>query len=429
MSNLMKVLGFEATQDPTRLEMEIRSAAAEREQAHVDMNIERKLTPAERRVKKERKLFYDNNTLETIVSVWPAAMKDEEQDEDDDSEKPQNKTENAARKVFSDVGVGHYWDLSVNFTKEKMPPKKTTTPMTDEAIRALIAQGVANALAEHEANKGRNGDDNHDSGSYRRRRMPVTHKCTYTDFLKCQPLNFKGTEGVVGLTQWTVSHEVAYGMTWKALKNMMTDKYCPRGEINKLEIELWNLKVKKYVDGLPDMIQGSVMASKPKTMQDAIEIANDLMDQKIYTFAERQAEHKRKLDDDNQAQHQPPKKQNVARAYSAGSSEKKEYVGTLSLCNKCKFHHNGPCTVKCANCKRIGHLTRDCRSPVATNNPRTLTCYECGNQRHYRSDCLELKNRSHGNQGEGTKVRGMVYALGGGETDQDLDNMEDDINA
>ncbi|GKF61475.1 RDM16-like protein isoform X1, partial [Tanacetum coccineum] len=114
MSNLMKVLGSEATQDPTRLEMEIRSAAVEREQAHVDMNIERKLTPAERRVKKERKLFDDNNTLETIVSVWPAAMKDEEQDEDDDSEKPQNKTENAARKVFSDVGVGHYWDLSVN---------------------------------------------------------------------------------------------------------------------------------------------------------------------------------------------------------------------------------------------------------------------------------------------------------------------------
>ena len=57
MSNLMKVLGSEATQDPTKLEMEIRSAAAEREQAHIDRNIARKLTPAERREKKERKLF------------------------------------------------------------------------------------------------------------------------------------------------------------------------------------------------------------------------------------------------------------------------------------------------------------------------------------------------------------------------------------
>lgn len=70
MSNLMKVLGAEATQDPTKLEMEIRSAAAEREQAHVDRNIARKLTPAERREKKEKKLFDDPNTLETVVSVY-----------------------------------------------------------------------------------------------------------------------------------------------------------------------------------------------------------------------------------------------------------------------------------------------------------------------------------------------------------------------
>nr|GFB73301.1 reverse transcriptase domain-containing protein [Tanacetum cinerariifolium] len=106
---------------------------------------------------------------------------------------------------------------------------------------------------------------------------------------------------------------------------MMTDKYCPRGEIKKLEIKLWNLKVKgtnvesysqrfqelalmcsrmfpqesdeveKYVGGFPDMIQGSVMASKPKKMQDAIKFATKLMDQKIRTLAERQAENKKKF--------------------------------------------------------------------------------------------------------------------------------------
>ncbi|KAI3964323.1 hypothetical protein MKW92_015187 [Papaver armeniacum] len=70
MSNLMKVLGSEATQDPTRLEMKIRSEAAEREQAHIDRNIARKLTPAERREKKVKKLFDDPNTLEKIVSVY-----------------------------------------------------------------------------------------------------------------------------------------------------------------------------------------------------------------------------------------------------------------------------------------------------------------------------------------------------------------------
>ncbi|XP_023644887.1 protein RDM16 isoform X2 [Capsella rubella] len=70
MSNLMKVLGAEATQDPTKLEKEIRTAAAEREQAHTDRNAARKLTPAEKREKKERKLFDDPTTIETIVSVY-----------------------------------------------------------------------------------------------------------------------------------------------------------------------------------------------------------------------------------------------------------------------------------------------------------------------------------------------------------------------
>ncbi|GJR01295.1 reverse transcriptase domain-containing protein [Tanacetum coccineum] len=284
-----------------------------------------------------------------------------------------------------------------------MPPKKTTTPMIEAAIKQLITQGVADALAEYEETRNSgNGDDSHDSRSGRRTER-ATRWCTYSDFLKCQPLNFKvkfATCTLLGnaLTWWnshvkTVSHETAYGMTWKTLKKMMTDKYCPRGEIKKLEIELWNLKVKGTnvnVGGLPDMIQGSVMASKPKTMQDAIKIANDLMDQKICTIAERQAENKRKLDNNNQAQQQHPKKQNVARAYYAKSSEKKEYAGTLPLCNKWKFHHNGPCTIKCVNCKM---------------------------------------NQNHENQAGGTKARGMVYALGGGETDQDLNNMEDDINA
>ncbi|GJX32965.1 reverse transcriptase domain-containing protein [Tanacetum coccineum] len=121
-----------------------------------------------------------------------------------------------------------------------------------------------------------------------------------------------------------------------------------------------------------------MMASKPKTMQEAMEIANDLMDQKVRAYAERQVENKRKFDNNNQAQ-QPPKK-SVAIAYTAGSGERKEYVGTLPLCNRCKLHHNGPCIIKCENCKKVGHMTRDCRNPAAAKNQRTLTCFECGNQ-------------------------------------------------
>ncbi|GJS64879.1 putative reverse transcriptase domain-containing protein [Tanacetum coccineum] len=72
----------------------------------------------------------------------------------------------------------------------------------------------------------------------------------------------------------------------------------------------------------------------------------------------------------------------------------------LYRCQQVKFIHNGQYTIKCANCKRVGHLTRDCKSPATTNNQRNLTCYECGNQGHYRSDCPESKNQNHGNQAE-----------------------------
>ncbi|GJS31945.1 putative reverse transcriptase domain-containing protein [Tanacetum coccineum] len=314
----------------------------------------------------------------------------------------------------------------------------------------------------------RNGDDSHTSGTGVRRNEHAARECTYPDFLKCKPLNFKGTEGVVRLTQWfekmesvfsisnctvacqvkfatctlqenaltwwnshvkTTTPEVAHAMPWKTLKKMMTDKYCPRGEIKKIEFEMWNLKVKgtdvvTYNQRFQEL---ALMCDRmfPEESDKLSILATELLDKKQHS-SERQAENKRKLDNNNQTQQQLSKRQNVAQAYADGTGERKEYVGTLPLCNKCKFHHNGPCTVKCANCKRVGHLTRDCWSSAATNNQRTLTCYECGNQGHYKSDCPELKN---GNQARGTETRGRVLALVGGETNQDLDDMEDNTNA
>ncbi|GKG25029.1 hypothetical protein Tco_0395657, partial [Tanacetum coccineum] len=114
-------------------------------------------------------------------------------------------------------------------------------------------------------------------------------------------------------------------------------------------------------------------------MQEATEMATELMDKKISTLAERQSENKRKLDNNNQAQQQSPKRQNVAQAYAAGTGERKECAGTLPLCNRCKLYHNGPCTVKYRNCKKISHMTRDCTNPATARNQKTLTCYECGN--------------------------------------------------
>nr|GFC74826.1 hypothetical protein [Tanacetum cinerariifolium] len=106
-------------------------------------------------------------------------------------------------------------------------------------------------------------------------------------------------------------------------------------------------KIEKYVEGLPDMIHGSVVPSKPKTMQEAIEIATELMDKKIRTFAERETTSKRKFKNTsrttrNQQQHSN-KRQNTGRVYTATSGGKKQYGGSKPLCAKCNYHHDGPC--------------------------------------------------------------------------------------
>ncbi|GKA99349.1 putative reverse transcriptase domain-containing protein [Tanacetum coccineum] len=233
----------------------------------------------------------------------------------------------------------------------------------------LRPKGVADALAEQEIqrNTNLNGDGSQGSGSGITRPVRPTCECTYNDFLKCQPLNFKGTKGVVGLTQCFERMEIVFHISNCAVENQVKFATCTllsaaltctvQEELalmcGRMFPEEYD-EVEKYVGGLPDMIQ---------------------------------AENKRKFDNNNQAQQQLPKRQNVAQAYATGTGERKEYARTLPLCNKCKFHHNGPCIAK------------------------TITCYECGNQGHYKSDCLELKNRNHGNQAEGTEARGMVYAL------------------
>nr|GEY98046.1 hypothetical protein [Tanacetum cinerariifolium] len=286
----------------------------------------------------------------------------------------------------------------------------TNDAMTPESIQAMVDQAIQrNYTHTHD-------DVSQSSGGGLRRPVQPVRVCSYTDFMKCQPLNFKGTEGVVGLSQWlekmksvfhiigcvidnqvkfatctllgaaltwwnghvrTLGHDAVYAMTWGTLKKKLMDKYCPKGKIKKLEIEPWNLRVKgndvaaytqcfqelalmctkfladetKQVDnGLPDNIHGNVMSAKPKTLNETIELANDLMDQKLRTYAKRQNENKRKTD--NNQQQQSHKKQNVARAYTAGPGKKKVYTGDLPLCTKCNYHHTGQCAPKCGKCKR-----------------------------------------------------------------------------
>ncbi|GKD27074.1 reverse transcriptase domain-containing protein [Tanacetum coccineum] len=158
--------------------------------------------------------------------------------------------------------------------------------------------------------------------------------CTVDNQVKFATCTLPGA----ALTWWnghvrTLGHDAAYAMTWRTLKKKLTDKYFLKGEIKKLEIELWNLKVDKYIGGLPNNIHENVMCVRPKTLNDDIELANDLMDQKLRTYAERQNDNKRKANDSsrNNQQQQPHKKKNVARVYTASPGEKKAYTGNLPL--------------------------------------------------------------------------------------------------
>nr|GEX76481.1 hypothetical protein [Tanacetum cinerariifolium] len=163
------------------------------------------------------------------------------------------------------------------------------------------------------------------------------------------------------LTWWnsyvtTVGLDVAYAMTWTNLKKKTTDKYCPRGEIKKLHVELYIPKVKG-------------------TDVDVIEFTTELMDKKISTFAERQAENKRKFKDTskNNQNRQQNKKQNAGKACTVGSGEKKSYGGSNHYALNATITMMVSVLQKYHKCNRVGNLARDCRSATnanTTNNQR-----------------------------------------------------------
>ncbi|GJT11783.1 hypothetical protein Tco_0858825 [Tanacetum coccineum] len=155
------------------------------------------------------------------------------------------------------------------------PNNTKSNNMTPESVQAMIDQ----ALLQNSIN----GDGSHSSYEDNRRNVKTARPCFYADFMKCQPLNFKGTKGVISaaLTWWNGQIRTlgpdAYSMTWEEIKKKMTDKY--------------------VASGLPDNIYGNVKSARPKTLDETIELANDLMDQKLRTYAERQSDNKRKADD------------------------------------------------------------------------------------------------------------------------------------
>ncbi|GJW07144.1 putative reverse transcriptase domain-containing protein [Tanacetum coccineum] len=279
-------------------------------------------------------------------------------------------------------------------------------------LRGMLDVARGNGNGNGNGNGGRNSykNQNVNFGGFR----PVARECTYQDFLKCQPLNFKGMEGVVGLTHWfkkmetvfhirnylqknqvkyatctlldsaltwwnthmrTIGIEAPYAMTWTELMKLMTEVrfqelvlLCTRMVPDEED------KVDRFIRGLPDNIQGNVIAAEPTRLQEAICIANNLMDQKLKGYV-RSAENK--------------------------ISEKKRYG------NKCKLHHRGPCTVRCGNCKGVGHMARDYTAAVAPNTQRAPV----GNQ----SD----RGNKIGNKTGNNKATAKAYAIRGGGANSD----------
>ncbi|GJS45704.1 reverse transcriptase domain-containing protein [Tanacetum coccineum] len=201
-----------------------------------------------------------------------------------------------------------------------------------------------------------------------------------------------GTEEEMVLGE-TVGLDAAYAIKLTELMKLMTEVYCPRNEIQKMEAGLWNLTMK-----------GSDFTAYIRRFQELVLLCTRMVpDEKD----------KRRFDNnprDNRGQQLTFKRQNVggqnmARAYTVGNNEKKGYVGSLPYYNKCRFHHEGPCTVRCGNCKRVGHMAKDYTAAVAPNTQRALVgnqpgvvCYECGRLGHYRKDCSKLRNQNRGNK-------------------------------
>ncbi|GJU59679.1 putative reverse transcriptase domain-containing protein [Tanacetum coccineum] len=313
---------------------------------------------------------------------------------------------------------------STPVTTTPVPTATTTTSVTNAQLQAMIDQGVTAALAARDAN--RNGDDSHTSGTGDRRTKRVARECLYyQDFMKCK-LNISKALREFCLTRGdmvesdvltSVMMVAIFQRQWAGLRKKMTlTSTLPRNEMKKalLCVRMFpeeSDKIERYIGVFPDMIHGNIVASKPKTMQEAVEMATELMDKKVSTIAERQAENKRKFENtsrNNQNQQQQNKRQNTGRAYTAGTGEKKPYGGSKPLCSKCNYHHDGPCAPKCHKCNKVGHFARDCRSAGNANNANNQrgtgsgqksTCFECGVQGHFKRECPKLKNnKNRGNQ-------------------------------
>ncbi|GJY43677.1 putative reverse transcriptase domain-containing protein [Tanacetum coccineum] len=197
-----------------------------------------------------------------------------------------------------------------------MPPKRTSTSeapaMTQAAIKKLVADSVSASLEAQAANMANTNN------TTRLREAPVARKCSYKEFMSCQPINFKGTEGVVGLIRWfkrtelvfsrsnyikdckvkfatgtltkealswgnsfaqPIGIEEAYKITWGNDLKTYVRRFQELATLCPTMVPDSEKMIEVFIGGLPRSIERNVTAFKPQTLEEAINIAQRLMDQ------------------------------------------------------------------------------------------------------------------------------------------------------
>ncbi|GJU32959.1 putative reverse transcriptase domain-containing protein [Tanacetum coccineum] len=217
--------------------------------------------------------------------------------------------------------------------------------------------------------KSTNGDGSHSLYGDNPRNVQTARPYFYADFMKCQPLNFKGTEGMVGLTRWIEKMESVFNINGCAIENQVKFATCTL---------LGTALLGEY---------GQIENLSP------VGICNDL--EKLRTYAERHSDNKRKADDSSRNNHghqqQPFKRQNVAKVYNMGTCERKPYGGSLPKSTS---------NTNVANTQKGNGAA-----------PKGNGCFECGSPGHFKRDCPKLKNKDGGNR----NAQGWVYAIGNAE--------------
>ncbi|GJR83299.1 putative reverse transcriptase domain-containing protein [Tanacetum coccineum] len=340
-----------------------------------------------------------------------------------------------------------------------MPPK--SAPMTQAAIRQMIKENVDATIAVERARHMNVGNDVRGSGPSRGQdAAPAARECTFNGFMKCNPTTFHGTEGAVKLLRWFDKTDSVFGISdctegkkvrfaattlkgpaltwwnakiatmgletvnqipWTEMKQLMTAKFCPIEEAQRMEHVLWNLKVKEYnimaytqrfnelalmcprmvepervkvdayIRGFTDNIKGEVTSSKTANLREAVHMAHKLMDQKSQARDERILEGKKQ-------------KQGNARAMVIAPTD-----GKLPLCERCFTRHVGECMIKCHKCGKVGHKLRYFKEKNVATGANALpipTSYDCGEQGHTRNRCLRKVKKD-----EVGEVHSRAYAI------------------